>query len=77
MMEMQWIAPDDQRLTWGGVVSLERGEGWVQPWRIPEAERAFYDATGFLNRACCTAGVRLRLRADAEREALRRLADLR
>ena len=29
------IAPTDHRLTWGGAVSLEHGDGWVMPWRIP------------------------------------------
>jgi hypothetical protein len=36
------LSPDDPRITWQGIASLERGEGWAAPWRIPYQERALY-----------------------------------
>ncbi len=47
-----------------GVVSVERGDGWLRPWRIPFANRALFDA-GLVERASCTAGVRVRFRTEA------------
>ena len=36
------LAPDDQRLTWQGAVSLHRTPDWVMPWRIPYVDRLLF-----------------------------------
>lgn len=49
-----------------GVVSLERGDGWVKPWRLPCDRLALFPPEGALvDRAACPAGVRLRLRTNS------------
>jgi lysophospholipase L1-like esterase len=71
---MRFVAPDDVRPAWRGVVSLQHGPGWVAPWRVPHAEAGLYFPTGGLGRGAMPAGVRiallttsphLRLRYDA------------
>lgn len=42
-----------------GAVSLERGEGWVRPWRIPHAELPLFPPDGIGGKAEIPAGVRL------------------
>lgn len=67
------IANDDKRLQWNGVVSLQRTDGWVRPWRLPYDALDLY-APGdspLRDRAACPAGVRLCLRTDAESLVLR------
>lgn len=59
------IAHDDHRLTWQGSVSLERGEGWVMPWRIPHARRLLFGPDDLLARAAMPAGVRIAFRSSA------------
>lgn len=59
----QMILPTDPRLTWSGVLSLEKGDGWTMPWRIPHSERAcFYK--GLVERAAMPAGVRISFTSD-------------
>ena len=64
------IAPDDHRLRWYGAISLERGEGWLKPWRLPFEERVLYaklDPTDLLlARASMPAGVRIVFQSDTE-----------
>ncbi len=49
-----------------GAVSLERGEAWVKPWRLPVAEKALFAPDDALPpRAEMPAGVRLRFATDA------------
>ena len=60
------IAPDDSRLTWQGSVSLERGDGWVMPWRIPHDQRLLFGPDELLGRAAMPAGVRIAFRSTTE-----------
>jgi len=64
------IAPDDPRLSWPGSVSLERRDGWVQPWRLPETERGLFHEPMHLA-AAKPAGVRLAFRTSAARLTVR------
>lgn len=48
-----------------GHVSLERGPGWVKPWRIPHWEKELYPPDALIERAAAAAGVRLRFKTDA------------
>jgi len=60
------IRPDDARLTWLGAVSLEKGRGFVAPWRIPFPERElFHD--GVRLRGTHGAGVRIAFSTNATR----------
>ncbi|HJP30593.1 MAG TPA: SGNH/GDSL hydrolase family protein [Candidatus Latescibacteria bacterium] len=45
-----------------GHIELQRGKGWVKPWRLPHSRRALYPSPdeGLLARAETTSGVRLR-----------------
>jgi hypothetical protein len=56
-----------------GHVSLERGEGWVKPWRLPHQRRSLFPSPeeGLLGRAECTSGVRLRFATEASAIRLR------
>lgn len=53
-----------------GAVSLEKGDGWVKPWRIPHQDRLLH-SPGLVERAQVTSGVRLRLKTDAQKIGLR------
>jgi len=56
-----------------GHVELERGDGWVKPWRLPWRRRALFPSPdeGLLARAETASGVRLRLATKARRLRLR------
>lgn len=54
---MRGVALDDA-LFWGAV-SLERGRGWVKPWRIPHEDLALFPPDGVGGTAQIPAGVRL------------------
>ena len=58
------IAADDERLSWHGVVSVERGEGWVMPWRLPHDRRRLF-AAELLERAGMPSGARLAFRTTS------------
>lgn len=47
-----------------GAVSLERGDGWVQPWRIPVEDFELFPPDGIGGTARRPAGVRLGLQSD-------------
>lgn len=47
-----------------GAVSLEAGDGWVQPWRIPVEDLELFPPDGIGGTARHAAGVRLGLRSD-------------
>ena len=36
------LNPLDPRISWHGAVSLEEGDGWVRPWRIPFDQRLLF-----------------------------------
>ncbi len=48
---------------------MERGDGWVKPWRLPCSRRALFPAPdeGLLGRAETTSGVRLRLSTESRK----------
>ena len=58
------LRPGDPRLTLQGAVSLERGDGWVMPWRIPYEDRGLFPPDALLERAAMPAGVRVAFRSD-------------
>lgn len=58
-----FVHPGDPRLAWLGAVSVEQGDGWVMPWRIPHADRMLYNDQ-LLIRAAMPSGVRLAFRSD-------------
>ena len=57
------IRYDDPRLTWHGAVSVEIGDGWAMPWRIPHAARSLFHE-GLRASAAAASGVRLSFRSD-------------
>lgn len=59
-----FVAPDDERLSWHGVVSVERGEGWVMPWRLPHEQRGLFPVE-LRERAVVPSGARLAFRTTA------------
>lgn len=59
------LAHDDPLLHYRGAVSLERGERWTAPWRLPHREAALYLPEGGTGRAAMPAGVRVSLRTDS------------
>jgi lysophospholipase L1-like esterase len=58
------LEPDDPRLTWQGIVSLHRADGWVTPWRLPYETRALFPPERLQERAQMPAGVRLSFYSD-------------
>ncbi len=64
---MPTIPADDPRLCWGGIASLERGAGWIKPWRIPHEDQDLYSpgVSELAGRAEMASGVRLRFASDA------------
>ncbi len=60
----QRLRPDDPRLTWEGVLSLQREKGWVLPWRLPYEERVLFYPDMLLERAMMAAGVRISFHSD-------------
>jgi lysophospholipase L1-like esterase len=58
------IQPNDPRLCWEGAISLSMGDGWVQPWRLPNNDIALWHDE-IVEVAATSAGVRLTFRTDA------------
>jgi lysophospholipase L1-like esterase len=63
------LRPDDPRLSWHGAVSLEWGDGWVRPWRIPFEQQVLFGTQNpsdrLLSRAKMPAGVRIAFLTDS------------
>jgi lysophospholipase L1-like esterase len=59
------VEANDERLSWPGAVSVERGDGWVQPWRIPHRQRALFPPDTLRERTAMAAGVRLSFRTTS------------
>src|SRR4051794_40071274 len=61
--------PLDPRISWHGAVSLEQGDDWVRPWRIPFNQRLLFgrpEGTGILlQRAAMPSGVRIAFMTDS------------
>ena len=60
------INPDDERITWQGAISLQHGDGWVMPWRIPYERRALFPPEHLHQAASTPSGVRISFRSDTE-----------
>ncbi len=60
------VSPDDDRLAFRGIVSLRREADWVQPYRLPWAERALFNPE-LMARAGMPAGVRIAFTSDTTR----------
>lgn len=58
------LAPNDPRLTWQGIVSLQQTRQWVIPWRLPYPTRALFFPERLQERAQMPAGVRLSFYSD-------------
>jgi len=52
-----FIKADDSRLVWEGVISLEKNNGSVTPWRIPHEDKDLFPDENFHSRASMAAGV--------------------
>jgi len=65
----QSIAAIDPRLVWAGAISLEHGDGWVKPWRMPYDQRLLFGPIEpedrMLGRAGMPAGVRISFHTDS------------
>ncbi|HUX88626.1 MAG TPA: SGNH/GDSL hydrolase family protein [Chloroflexota bacterium] len=60
------IRPDDPRLRWEGAISLQHTAEWLQPWRLPVAERSLFPPVALQERAAMPAGVRITFRTDTQ-----------
>jgi hypothetical protein len=58
------ILPDDPRLIWQGIASLERGAGWVAPWRVLHHERSLFFPERLQERLAMPAGGRIAFYSD-------------
>lgn len=56
----------------GGAISVERGDGWLRPWRLPCDRLHLFPSPddALANRAMESSGVRLRFRTDSRRVTL-------
>ena len=56
-----------------GAISVEKGAGWLKPWRLPEKKRRLFPSPdeGLLMRAEMASSVRLRFATDSSMVALR------
>jgi len=57
------IEPNDDRIQWTGVISLETTENWVMPWRIQHEEKDLYHRD-LVERAAMPAGVTIEFVTD-------------
>ena len=61
-----FIKADDSRLLWEGVISLEKKDGSVTPWRMPHKDKDLFPDEGFHTMASYTSGVRLLLKTNSQ-----------
>lgn len=61
---MKVIAPNASEITWAGAVSVEPGDGWWRPWRIPYDRFDLFPPDGIGTRAGNATGVRLAFMSD-------------
>ncbi|HEX6971957.1 MAG TPA: SGNH/GDSL hydrolase family protein [Limnochordia bacterium] len=61
--------PLEERL-FQGAVSLEYGDGWVKPWRLPVHELSLFPPDGIGGKAEIPAGVRIRFASDTRAVSL-------
>ena len=60
------LNPDDERITWQDAISLQRGDGWVMPWRIPYERRSLFPPEHLHEAASSPSGVRIAFRSSTE-----------
>jgi GDSL-like Lipase/Acylhydrolase family/SsfX3, N-terminal domain len=60
------IKADDSRILWEGVISLEKKDGSVRPWRMPHEDKDLFPDEGFHDQAAKGSGVRLLLKTDSK-----------
>ena len=67
-MQQNLLTPD----LFEGLISLEQGDGWVKPWRLPHKQRTLFPSPddGLMARAEMASGVRLRFSTESTRLAL-------
>lgn len=65
-----------EEVSWHGVVSLERVDGGIQPWRLPHEQRELFDGGELLTRARMPSGARVVLRTDSNRLGLDIVAEM-
>src|SRR5688572_13478421 len=58
------IRHDDDRLTWGGAVSVERRKDYTQPWRIDYRQAALFPPADMQSHVAMSTGVRLSFHSD-------------
>jgi lysophospholipase L1-like esterase len=60
-----FIKADDSRISWEGVISLEKNNGSVTPWRIPYEDKDIFPDESFHLVANRASGVRILLKTDS------------
>ena len=60
------IKADDSRLLWEGVISLEKNDGSVTPWRMPYEDKDLFPNENFHTQAGKNVGVRLLLKTNSK-----------
>jgi lysophospholipase L1-like esterase len=58
------LHPDDPRLTWQGVVSLQRTDDWTAPWRLRYEEHLLFHPERLRERLSMPAGARIAFHSD-------------
>lgn len=66
---MKKIKSDAPEIIWSGAVSLEKGDGWVKPWRLDFKNIELFHE-GVQGKAENPAGVRLRFATDSQNISL-------
>ena len=62
-----FIKADDPRILWEGVISLEKDNGSVIPWRIPHEDKDLFPNEDFHFRASNASGVRMVFKTDSKK----------
>jgi len=60
-----FIKADDPGILWEGVISLEKDNGSVTPWRIPHEDKDLFPNEDFHFRASHASGVRMLFKTDS------------
>lgn len=60
-----FVKADDPRILWEGVISLEKDNGSVVPWRIPHEDKDLFPNEGFHFQANHASGVRIAFKTDS------------
>jgi len=62
--DLRFIDLTDDAISFEGAVSLEYGDGWIQPWRLPCDQLDLFPPETLRDRAAGPAGVRLSFRSN-------------